>query len=182
MKRFPIVLAGAVSALAAVVGLHSRTAAGHAISVGPANAGSANGSAGTTQATSPPTTNPSPSTTNPSPSTTNPSPSTTNPPPPTTAPATAVARTSTGPVEQYGYGELSVRVTVTGNKITHLAVPTLQTAEQYSQQLAAQVIPMLTSEVLKAQSINIYGISGATYTAEAYVTSLQSALKNLHFS
>ncbi|HVC68665.1 MAG TPA: FMN-binding protein [Acidimicrobiales bacterium] len=175
MKRFPIVLAGAVSALAAVVGLHSRTAAGHAISVGPANAGSANGSAGTTQATSPPTTNPSPSTTNPSPSTT-------NPPPPTTAPATAVARTSTGPVEQYGYGELSVRVTVTGNKITHLAVPTLQTAEQYSQQLAAQVIPMLTSEVLKAQSINIYGISGATYTAEAYVTSLQSALKNLHFS
>ena len=168
MKRFPIVLAGAVSALAAVVGLHSRTAAGHAISVGPANAGSANGSAGTTQATSPPTTNPSPSTT--------------NPPPPTTAPATAVARTSTGPVEQYGYGELSVRVTVTGNKITHLAVPTLQTAEQYSQQLAAQVIPMLTSEVLKAQSINIYGISGATYTAEAYVTSLQSALKNLHFS
>ena len=74
-----------------------------------------------------------------------------------------------------------MRVTITSNKITQLAVPTLQTAEQYSQQLATQVIPMLTNEVLTAQSININGISGATYTAEAYVTSLQSALKKLHF-
>jgi uncharacterized protein with FMN-binding domain len=92
-----------------------------------------------------------------------------------------VARSSTGPAEQYGYGTLNVKVTVVGNKITKVSTPTLQTAEQYSQQLAAQVIPMLTSEVLKAQSININGISGASYTAQAYVTSLQAALKNLHF-
>ena len=162
MKPFPIVLAGTVAALAAVVGLHPRTSVGHALPGGPANAASAS----TTPTTS------SPSTTT---STTNPSPSTTTPP-------VAVAHSSTGPIEQYGYGQLNVRVTITGNKITHLAVPTLQTAEQYSQQLAAQVIPMLTSEVLKAQSININGISGATYTTEAYVTSLQSALKSLHFT
>jgi uncharacterized protein with FMN-binding domain len=177
MKPFPIVLAGTVAALAAVVGFHPRTSAGHALPGGPANAASPTT---TPPTSSPSTTNPSSSssTTNPSsPPTTNPLPSTT-----TTPPATAVARSSTGPIEQYGYGELTVRVTVTGNKITHLSVPTLQTAEQYSQQLAAQVIPMLTSEVLKAQSININGISGATYTAEAYVTSLQSALKSLHFT
>jgi len=173
MKPFPIVLAGTVAALAAVVGLHPRTSVGHALPGGPANAASAS----TTPTTSSPST--TTSTTNPSPSTTT---STTNPSPSTTTPPVAVAHSSTGPIEQYGYGQLNVRVTITGNKITHLAVPTLQTAEQYSQQLAAQAIPMLTSEVLKAQSVNINGISGATYTTEAYVTSLQSALKSLHFT
>jgi len=56
----------------------------------------------------------------------------------------------------------------------------LQTAEQYSQQLADQVIPMLRSQVLHAQTANISGVSGATYTAQAYVTSLQAALDRLH--
>ena len=167
MKPFPIVLAGTVAALAAVVGLHPRTSLGQALHSGSANAGSPS---------SPPSSSASSTPTTSSPSSTNPTPATTAPP------GTAVARSNTGPMEQYGYGELTVRVTVTGNKITHLSVPTLQTADQYSQQLAAQVIPMLTSEVLQAQSVNINGISGATYTAEAYVTSLQAALKNLHFA
>ncbi len=98
--------------------------------------------------------------------------------PTTTAPSTAT-RTATGPNEQYGYGTLAVKVTATGTRITDVQVVNLQTAEQYSQQLAAQVIPMLRSEVLKAQSANINGISGATYTAQAYATSLQSALSKL---
>jgi uncharacterized protein with FMN-binding domain len=76
---------------------------------------------------------------------------------------------------------LSVKVTVSANKITDVTVVNLQTADQYSQQLASQVIPMLKSEVMSAQSANINGISGATYTSEAYATSLQSALKKLKF-
>lgn len=90
------------------------------------------------------------------------------------------ARSVTGAMEQYGYGELAVRVTVSGNRISNVTVPALRTAEQYSQQLAAQVIPMLRSQVLAADSARINGVSGATYTAEAYVTSLQSALDKLH--
>jgi uncharacterized protein with FMN-binding domain len=39
---------------------------------------------------------------------------------------------------------------------------------------------MLKSEVLSAQSANVNTISGATYTSQAYLASLQSALDRLH--
>jgi len=88
--------------------------------------------------------------------------------------------TATGATEQYGYGKLAVRVTVRSGKIIDVAVPLIQTAEAYSQQLATQVIPMLRNEVLSAQSARINGVSGATYTSQAYAASLQAALDKLH--
>jgi uncharacterized protein with FMN-binding domain len=94
--------------------------------------------------------------------------------------ATGRARSATGAVVPYGYGELSVTVTVHGNQITAVAVPLLRTAEPYSQQLAQQVIPMLRSEVLAAHSARIHSVSGATYTSAAYAQSIQSALDKLH--
>jgi hypothetical protein len=90
------------------------------------------------------------------------------------------ARSATGAVVPYGYGELSVAVTVRGNQITAVSVPLLRTAEPYSQQLAQQVIPMLRSEVLAVHSAQIHGVSGATYTSQAYAQSIQSALDKLH--
>jgi uncharacterized protein with FMN-binding domain len=90
------------------------------------------------------------------------------------------ARTATGVVEQYGYGELSVTVTARGSQITGVSVPLLRTAEPYSQQLAQQVIPMLRGEVLAVHGVQIHGVSGATYTSVAYVQSIQSALDKLH--
>jgi uncharacterized protein with FMN-binding domain len=84
-----------------------------------------------------------------------------------------------GPTEQYGYGQLAVKVTARGNRITNVTVPTIQTAESYSQQLATQVIPTLRSEVLSGQTARINGVSGATYTSEAYAMSVQAALDRL---
>ena len=89
------------------------------------------------------------------------------------------SRTAVGTNEQYGYGTLAVKVTVRAGRITDVSVANLQTAEQYSQSLAQQVIPMLRNEVLSAQSAHINGISGATYTSEAYAYSVQSALDHL---
>jgi len=94
--------------------------------------------------------------------------------------ATGRARSAAGAVVQYGYGQLSVTVTVRGNQIVAVSVPVLHTIDQYSQQLAQQVIPMLRSEVLAAHSAQIHGVSGATYTSEAYAQSIQSALEKLH--
>ncbi len=94
--------------------------------------------------------------------------------------ASGQVQSAIGPVTPYGYGELNVRVTVSGSRITNVTVPLLRTAEQYSQQLAGQVIPMLKSEVLAAGSAQINGVSGATYTSQAYATSLQAALDKLH--
>ena len=98
----------------------------------------------------------------------------------TAAQPTGPVRQVTGVVEQYGYGELSVTVTVRGNKITDVTVPVLRTAEPYSQQLATQVLPTLKSEVLAAHSARINAVSGATYTSQAYADSIQSALDKLH--
>jgi len=89
-------------------------------------------------------------------------------------------RQVSGVLEQYGYGELSVVVTVHGSQITGVSVPVLRTAEPYSQQLAVQVLPMLKSEVLAAHSARINAVSGATYTSQAYAASIQSALDKLH--
>jgi uncharacterized protein with FMN-binding domain len=98
------------------------------------------------------------------------------------APASSAgpARTASGVLEQYGYGELAVTVTVHGSQITGVTVPVLRTAEPYSQQLAAQVLPMLKREVLAAHSARIDAVSGATYTSQAYADSIQSALDKLH--
>jgi len=103
-------------------------------------------------------------------------PGTTTVPKTTAVPATG---TAIGTSEQYGYGALAVKVTEQSGHITDVSVASLQTAEQYSQNLAQQVIPMLRNEVLSAQSAQISAISGATYTSEAYAASVQSALDTL---
>ena len=75
---------------------------------------------------------------------------------------------------------LDVKVTVRGNRITDVSVPAVQTAEPTSQQICDEAIPLLRSEVLAAQSGRIDGVSGATFTSEAYDQSLQAALNQLH--
>jgi len=87
---------------------------------------------------------------------------------------------ATGALERYGYGELAVRVTVSRNRITDVTVPALQTADPTSRQISDQAIPVLRSEVLAADSASINGVSGATFTSEAYATSVQAALDKLH--
>ena len=89
-------------------------------------------------------------------------------------------RSALGATEQYGFGELAVKITVRGKRITEVTVPFIRTAEQYSQQLADQVIPTLRSEVLAGQTANISAISGASYTSQAYAASVQAALDKLH--
>ncbi len=154
MKRAPLfVLAGAVAGFAGVLGFHHRPAASAALSGRVAASGGHGGSSSQPVA---------------------------GPAGPAAPVASGPARSAVGAMEQYGYGQLAVKVTVRGSRITGLAVPTLQTAEPYSQQLASQVIPMLRSEVMAAQTARINGVSGATYTSEAYAMSLQSALDKLH--
>ena len=99
---------------------------------------------------------------------------------PVAAPPAAVGSV-TGPVVPYGYGELATRVTISHGRITRVGVPVLKTAEQFSQQLAVQAIPVLRNEVLSAQSARIQAVSGATYTSEAYAQSVQAALDKAHF-
>ncbi len=88
----------------------------------------------------------------------------------------STTRTVRGTVVQYGYGELAVAVTLRAGRITDVTVPTLAVADPTSGQIASEAIPLLRREVLDAQSANISGVSGATYTSEAYAQSVQAAL------
>lgn len=172
-RQTSIIVSAATVGFVGAVALHasgSKTAIATGAVGSPANSGSTTA-----------TTAPAPSPTGPTtPASSTGSPVSTSTTTPSGGISTAV-RSATGSVEQYGYGQLAVRVTVQSAKITGLDVIGLQTAESYSQQIANQVLPMLKSEVLSAQSLQINGISGATYTAEAYVYSIQSALNKLHF-
>ena len=89
-------------------------------------------------------------------------------------------RNAEGISVNFSYGVLNVEVTVSGTRITNVSVPNLQTAEPTSQQISEQAIPMLRAEVLQAQSANVNGISGATFTSQAYVQSLRAALNKLN--
>jgi uncharacterized protein with FMN-binding domain len=80
---------------------------------------------------------------------------------------------------QYRYGELELKVTATGGKITSVQ-PVIDTAyDARSFQVNSYAEPQLLSQTLQAQSANINGVSGATYTSQAYVQSLQAALDKL---
>jgi uncharacterized protein with FMN-binding domain len=74
------------------------------------------------------------------------------------------------------YGDIQVQVTVSGGKITEAT--TLQTPSQdgRSIQINQTAVPTLNQEVVSEQSSNISQVSGATFTSEGYVQSLQSAL------
>jgi hypothetical protein len=166
MKRAPwYLVAGAVAGFAGIIGMSSRPAASAVLSQ-PKGTGTGPGSGQSGSATQGGSGGPPGGGQTAGPS--------------VPSGATGPARTATGAMEQYGYGELAVKVTVSGSRITAVTVPTLRTAEQYSQQLAVQVIPMLKSQVMAADSARINGVSGATYTSEAYAYSLQSALDKLH--
>ena len=97
------------------------------------------------------------------------------------AAAGGAAHSAAGATEQFGYGQLAVEVTVSGSRITNVTVPVLHTLDPTSQQLSTQAIPMLRSQVLAADGAHIDGVSGATFTSQAYVNSVQAALDQLHF-
>ena len=156
MKRAAwYVVAGVVAGFAGVLGLHGRTGPPSIVAQPKSTGGG-----------------PSPAASSPDPAAGSPAAG--------PAQATGPTRQATGKLIQYGYGELSVTVTVQGSQITGVSVPVLRTAEPYSQQLAAQVLPMLKHEVLAVHSDRISAVSGATYTSQAYAYSIQSALDKLH--
>jgi uncharacterized protein with FMN-binding domain len=69
------------------------------------------------------------------------------------------------------YGPVQVQITVANGKIT-----AANDVQQPADSIGANAIPQLNQEVLTAQSANIQAVSGATYTSNGYVQSLQSAV------
>ena len=80
----------------------------------------------------------------------------------------------------YSWGVLSVSVTATGRTITKVGIASLNDGgNPRSQSIDQQSIPILEQQAIHAQSANIQGVSGASYTSSGFQQSLQSALSML---
>jgi uncharacterized protein with FMN-binding domain len=171
MTRAVIVIVATVAGLVGLLSFH--TAPAHLTLGGLPGASSTKTSPSSSVATGPP----APTT---APPTTAPSTGATTAPAPTTAPP-AASQTVTGDSVNYNWGVLSVSVTATGTKITKVTIASLDDGgNPRSQSIDQQSIPILEQQAMQAQSANIQGVSGASYTSAGFQQSLQSALAKLN--
>ena len=90
--------------------------------------------------------------------------------------SSAADGTYTGDSVPTRFGNVQVQVTVSGGQITDVTPLRLTDRDGRSVQISNRAAPILREEVLSAQSANVRMVSGATFTSEGYLNSLQSAL------
>lgn len=78
------------------------------------------------------------------------------------------------------YGPVQVQITVRAGRIVRANAIDYPQGSGRDQQINSYAIPQLDDETVRAQSAQIDTVSGATYTSDAYRTSLQSALDAAH--
>jgi uncharacterized protein with FMN-binding domain len=83
--------------------------------------------------------------------------------------------TYTGTTKSDRFGTITVTVTLTNGKISNVTYTTT-VGDNHSAQIEARAIPTLKAAVLAANSADVSTVSGATYTSNKYLSSLQSAL------
>ncbi|MCU0264840.1 MAG: FMN-binding protein [Actinomycetia bacterium] len=88
-------------------------------------------------------------------------------------------RTAAGDVVQTRWGAVQVQVTVADGALTDVSALQLPANDPRSAQISQYAQARLREQALAAQSAQIDGISGATFTSAAYAESLQSALDAL---
>ncbi|CAN5399624.1 hypothetical protein BH09ACT1_BH09ACT1_16940 [soil metagenome] len=88
----------------------------------------------------------------------------------------SAGKTYTGDVESTQFGTVQVSIDVAGGTITDVTALKLTDDGGRSVQISEQAAPILRSEVLASQSAKVATVSGATYTSDAYLSSLQSAI------
>jgi uncharacterized protein with FMN-binding domain len=159
MKRTPIVVAATAAGAVAVLAFHSsppKLSAGTLVP--PATGATGTGSS----------------------SNSSPRPGQRSSSPPASSATQGGTRSANGPSVNYFYGVLSVAVTVDGKRITKVGIASLNDGGMArSQFIDQQAIPLLEQEVMQAQSANIQGVSGASYTSAGFEQSLQAALRTL---
>ena len=98
-----------------------------------------------------------------------------------TAPVTSTIKdgTFTGPSVNVNYGNVQVKITVVNGRITDAVAVKAPTGK--NDRYTNMSVPVLKQQTLKAQSANIQGVSGASYTSYGWFTSLQGALADAGF-
>jgi uncharacterized protein with FMN-binding domain len=81
------------------------------------------------------------------------------------------------------FGDVQVEITISNGHITDVQAPLLPSDRARSVEISQAAGPILRDEALQAisaKSAQIDTVSGATYTSDAYVQSLQSAIDQAH--
>ena len=172
MKRIVLWLMSTLTVLVLLFGYHTSTssqaaASGRSSALAPVQSGTATTSSGTTSAAGT-SSAPSGSSTSPSSGTSAPSSSSSG--------SSSTQTTVTGDSASTRWGPVQVQLTVQNGTITNVSVIDYPNSNGRDQQINARALPILVQETLKAQSSQIDMVSGATYTSEGYLQSLQSAL------
>jgi uncharacterized protein with FMN-binding domain len=89
---------------------------------------------------------------------------------------TAAAKTVTGMAANTIYGPVQVQIMVKGGKVTAAKAVEYPQDTPRDSQINAYAIPVLDREAVSVGSGKIDMVSGATYTSQGYLTSLQNAL------
>jgi hypothetical protein len=85
-------------------------------------------------------------------------------------------RSITGTAAQTPFGPVQVRITVVNGRITGVSVPEYPDGSRRDEEINTYALPVLNREAIAAQSARIDAVSGATFTSQGYLTSLQSAI------
>ncbi|MEO6205116.1 MAG: FMN-binding protein [Mycobacteriales bacterium] len=102
---------------------------------------------------------------------------------PATTPGPATAPTSlviNGPVENTRYGPVQVQVVLRSGRLITAHTLIYPQASGRDREINAYAIPVLEQEAVQAQNAQVDTVSGATYTSDGYVRSLQAALDLAH--
>ncbi len=93
---------------------------------------------------------------------------------PSAAPTNPAPETFTGDAVTMRYGIVQVKITVQGGKIVDAQAVQAPTGsnDRYTQ----KAVPVLREQTIAAQSANIQGVSGASFTSYGWYTSLASAI------
>jgi uncharacterized protein with FMN-binding domain len=184
MRRAVLALGGTVAGLAALFSYktHVPTVTALTTPITPTESATSPSATPTTPTMLPPTTKPSatkPSATksaSPKPTVKKTTAPAYTPPPPThSAPPPKPSGTFTGQAVDTNYGPVQVQITVSGGKITQA-----NGVDEGGSSIGQNAIPQLDQEAVQAQSASIQGVSGATYTSQGYIQSLQEAIDSAH--
>ena len=93
---------------------------------------------------------------------------------PTTNSTKSINGTFTGPSINVNYGNVQVKITVVDGRITDAVAVVAPSGK--NDRYTNMSVPTLKAQTLKAQSADIQGVSGASYTSYGWYTSLQGAL------
>jgi uncharacterized protein with FMN-binding domain len=168
MKRAPIVLTSTACGVVALVSYHAAVPQASALTSS-STASTLNVSGGSTKASSSQTTSASASSSTKAATTQSAS----------SGAGAATTRSAVGSDAQYPYGDIEVKVTMTGTKLVDVTVVKHDVTDSRSQMIDQIAVPELRSQALSLQSAKLDGVSGASYTSAAYEQSLQSALDKL---